>query len=136
MAAAVRRPAHANARAGAEAQRASWARFAEGTAPVYHDDVPWLPGCDGAADGGDRRTLSLADLGVAPDAPSAEQLAAVKEATLFWHPDKWQQRYGDRLTRGGDAERILEAVSETSRKIVALRASVKKRHIADSSDAG
>ena len=60
----------------------------------------------------------------------------MKEATLFWHPDKWQQRYGDRLTRGGDAERILEAVNETSRKIVALRASVKKRHTADSSGAG
>ena len=103
---------------------------------MYHGDVPWPPGCgDGEADSASARPLDLADLGVAAGAPPAEALAALRTAQLRWHPDKWQQRFGDRLARGGDAERILEAVNETSRKITALRARVKKRQQQPSSGA-
>ena len=91
-----------------------WNKFSASEDPIRSKNVPWLPA----------GTLSPLSLNC-KYAPIEKQIRIVRAAQLFWHPDKWQQKFGGRLRDGGEAERILERVTETARHVNALRQSLK-----------
>ena len=49
-----------------------------------------------------------------------------------WHPDKIQQRFGERLNAGGEREAVLAEVNAIARQINTLRERVKRRMEIDS----
>ena len=46
--------------------------------------------------------------------------AAARRALLQWHSDKFHARFGDRVTQGGDGERVAAKITETTRFLQGL----------------
>ena len=83
--------------------------LAAATGPICYDEVPFL---DTGA--------SWAALGLASSAPHAARKAAARRALLQWHSDKFHARFGDRVTQGGDGERVAAKITETTRFLQGL----------------
>ena len=83
--------------------------LAAATGPICYDKVPFL---DTGA--------SWAALGLASSAPHAARKAAARRALLQWHSDKFHARFGDRVTQGGDGERVAAKITETTRFLQGL----------------
>lgn len=99
-------------------RNADWHAFATSKEPITVDTVPWLKRS------GPR--LGIEALGVDAKAPYNIKKRAVREAVLCWHPDKWTQQFAERLSAGGDRERVMERVTAQARDVHDLFRALKE----------
>eukprot|EP00903_Cladosiphon_okamuranus_P017533 g16148.t1 len=112
-----------------------WFRFAtDPPEKIRHCDVPWLPrlsalegtgklyaagGCGVGAKGGLQRER-FETLGVNEGDSSDLKKAAIRAASLRWHPDKFMSKYGPRIVPE-DRSKIAKDVQATMHRITKLR---------------
>jgi hypothetical protein len=109
-----------------------WREFAEkakhGEA-IRYSDVPWLPTLLRHASDlkncysrrFEENTEPFDVIGVSEEANDQDKKAALRAASLRWHPDKFLQAYG-KLLEVGDYERIMVQVNIMSQRVNQLKA--------------
>ena len=90
--------------------------------PIGYGDVPWLPTLSRHVSSSRKDKVELFDvIGVPENAPEREKKAALRAASLRWHPDKFRQAYG-KLLIDSESERIMDQVNVMSQRINQLKA--------------
>eukprot|EP00668_Euglena_longa_P017147 GGOE01021495.1.p1 GENE.GGOE01021495.1~~GGOE01021495.1.p1 ORF type:complete len:291 (-),score=52.25 GGOE01021495.1:594-1466(-) len=99
--------------------QAKWTSFLEAPLPqIAYSDVPW-PDVDAPND------LLLLKLQGGPTGQS-EVGETIRQLTLQWHPDKFQQRFGSRLGED-DRDRIMGRVTAIFQLVLAHKTGAQER---------
>ena len=99
-----------------------WRRLEASTSDstLTYDDIPWPPSkrSGGGGGGGETSAWKVGDLASAAVTliPTGASKKDSKRHVTRWHPDKFSQRFGERLAEG-DRARVMERVKATSQAI-------------------
>ena len=92
-----------------------------GARPLKLEDIPWLPVLELLGPNGSECWRVV---GCDEHSDVADKKAALRAATMRWHPDKFFAKYGARIGKGGqvDGEAMLEQVKGVTQRLNELRA--------------
>ena len=109
----------------------SWIDFASSlnaaNSQIKFEDIPWLPTLL-LKGPGNRESWKL--VAVCEHSAFGDKKAALKTHTMRWHPDKFLQKYGNRVIPQ-DKEKVMEKVIRCSQRLNELRGRLERERRCD-----